>query len=109
MSVKTDSLSKRNKTDWRKLCSRLYRISLAFAGGYLLTAGFIAASGVTLNALGLSPGEASYFGLLSGMLVFFGVIVWAASTKYIVRLTIALLTLIVALNLIVRTFDTGGV
>ncbi|MEM9376952.1 MAG: hypothetical protein AAGA72_12090 [Pseudomonadota bacterium] len=93
---------------WKTLLSRSYRILLAFVGAYLLTSAFIGALGRGLSALGMSPGEATYTGLLLGMLLFCGCVVWVAATKYIVRLSVLIVALTGLLNFFISHLSTPG-
>lgn len=78
---------------WRLILSRTHRVALGLVGGYFLTDGYIAFLSAGLPRVGMPPAEAVYFGLLTGLVLFVGLAVWVASTRFIGRLTIATLVL----------------
>lgn len=69
--------------------SKAVRIALGLVGGYAFTGGYMAIGPVLLAHLGVNRGEALLIGVMTGFLVFVGVIVWAAATRHLIRTTAA--------------------
>lgn len=93
-SMKLPTLGEKTLSAW----DRTFRVTLALVGGYLLTAGYISFTSAGLPKLGMNAGEAAFFGLLTGLLIFVGFAVWVAATKFIARMAIASVLAIVLLN-----------
>ena len=85
---------------WGSIWTRTFRLGLAFVGAYFITAAFISVTGIGLSRLGMSPGEATYLGLLVGMLLFCSLIVWVAATKYLARICNVSIGTLIVLNVI---------
>ena len=67
--------------------SRTLRVLIGAVGGYAFTNGYIAFVGALLPRLGLATGEAVAFAVLSGILVFLGIVILATATASPVRTT----------------------
>ncbi|MEL6827026.1 MAG: hypothetical protein AAFN91_12320 [Pseudomonadota bacterium] len=94
---------------WASIWTRMFRLGLAFVAAYFITAAFISVTGIGLSRLGMSPGEATYVGLLLGMLLFCGLVVWVAATKYLARISVALIGMLIALNVLNGQVLVSGV
>lgn len=94
---------------WTSIWTRTFRLGLAFVGAYFITAAFISVTGIGLSRLGMSPGESTYVGLLIGMLLFCGLVVWIAATKYLARMSIAVIGMLIALNTLNGLILVGGI
>ncbi|MEM1106965.1 MAG: hypothetical protein AAGH87_11315 [Pseudomonadota bacterium] len=78
---------------WQSILSRTHRTLLALIGSYFLTNGFIAMIAAGLPRVGVPPGEAAYLGLMTGLVLFVGAAVWVAATRYLGRITAAIIGL----------------
>jgi len=94
---------------WGSIWTRTFRLGLAFVGAYFLTAAFISTTGNGLTRLGMSPGEASHLGLLLGLFLFCGLVVWVAATRYLARMSIAVIGGITTLHVLNDQVLGGGV
>ena len=65
--------------------ARTLRLLLAALGGYAFAAGYIALLGAGLPHLGIARGEAVSLGMMTGLVVFAWIVVWAVATAKPVR------------------------
>ncbi|MEM1389621.1 MAG: hypothetical protein AAGG45_00965 [Pseudomonadota bacterium] len=65
-----------------------------------MTAAHIGFVGVLLPVFGANPGEAAFFGLLSGLVIYLGAAIWVAATRHIILVSTSVVLLIGALRLL---------
>ena len=70
---------------------RTARLCLGALGGYAFTDGYIAFTGAILTRIGLARGEAAFFALFTGLIVFVAVFIWAAATRRFIRTALAVI------------------
>ncbi|MEM6638943.1 MAG: hypothetical protein AAF610_03490 [Pseudomonadota bacterium] len=67
---------------------RSWRLVLALIGGYALTLGYMSLVSVALPLTGVVRSEAAVIGLLTGMVVYVVVIIWCASSRHLLRVSL---------------------
>lgn len=87
----------------RSAAERTARICLGLAGGYAVTATYIGLVAVLLSLLGFPRGEATSFGILSGVVVYLGVIIWTASALELFRATVLIISISILGALLANT------
>ena len=78
--------------------TRALRLATGAVGGYFVTRGFIAMSGVVLTLLGLARSEAMTLSLLLGFCLFPAIIIWAAATRHVLVFSLSLVAVAAALT-----------
>lgn len=93
---------------WRAILSRTHRTLLALVGSYFIANGFIALASAGLPQLGMARAEAVYLGLLAGLCLYVASAIWVAATRYLARITGAIIVLSVALHMAARLMAPPG-
>lgn len=82
---------------------------LALAGGYLIAAAYIRLLAAGLSKLGLNPGEAAYFGLMSGLVLYVVYALWVAATRFLARMVGGTVVAVLSLNVLSSTLASSGI
>lgn len=94
---------------WRSILSRTHRTLLALVGGYFLTDGFIALASAGMPHLGIAKAEAVFLGLFVGLCLYVTAAIWIAATRYLARMTGAIVALTVAIHTVAPLIVPSGV